>query len=138
MSTSLICVGRDDVDRTWPLVSALFESAYAEMDMFLPDVPTWLKSGDGLLWIVAEDDRILTALTTSVEERPSGLTMLLVANGGEKIERWLHHLAEVEEYYAKEKGCGKVRCIGRPGWQKVLPGFAVKAVSLEKALGHAG
>lgn len=134
MSTSLICVGPDDVARTWPLVEKLFESAYAEMDMFLPDVVGWLKRGEGLLWIVAEDDRVLTAVTTSIEECPSGRKLLLVANGGEKMERWLHHLTEIEDYYAKEQGCGMVRCIGRPGWSRALPGFTVKAVSLEKRL----
>lgn len=134
MSTNLICVGPDDLERTWPLVQHLFESAYAEMDMFLPDVLGWLKRKEGLLWIVVEDDRILTAVTTSVDQRRSGPALLWVANGGEKIERWLHHMVEVEEYYAKERGCGKARCIGRPGWSRALPGYSVKAVSLEKRL----
>jgi hypothetical protein len=134
MSTSLICVGPDDLDRTWPLVEAFFESAYSEMDMLLPDILGWLKRGEGLLWIVAEGDRLLTAVTTSIEQRRSGSALVLVANGGERIERWLHHLAEIEGYYARERGCGKARCIGRPGWSRMLPGYAVKAVSLEKRL----
>lgn len=134
VTNDLICVGPNDLDRTWPLVAHLFKSAYAEMDMMLPDVLSWLKDGQGLLWIVADETGILTALTTSIEERPSGRTLLLVANGGEGVERWKHHLAEIEAYYAKEQNCVKVRCIGRQGWARTLPGFVIKAVSLERAI----
>lgn len=124
-----------DLPFVWRLVEPMFIAAYAEMDMFLPDVLGWLKRGEGLLWIATDPDgEIITALTTSIEERPSGRTCLLVANGGRDIETWKQHLVAIETHYREEWGCVKVRCIGRPGWSRVLPGFSMKAVSLEKAL----
>lgn len=134
MSTSLICVGRDDLDKTWPLVEHLFEAAYRQTDYPMPDVLDWLKKGEGLLWIATGDDlKILSALTTSIEQRASGRALVMVANGGDMVGSWKHHVADIEEY-AKSRGCVMVRCIGRPGWQRVLPGFEVKAVSLEKRI----
>ena len=131
--TDLICVGRDDLDKTWPLVEHLFVAAYQATDFPMPDVLAWLKSGEGLLWLASDGTRVLSALTTALEQRASGMAMTLVANGGEDMAQWVHHLSEIEDY-AKSKGCVKMRCIGRQGWSRVLSGYEVKTVSLEKRL----
>lgn len=130
-TSDLICIAPRVLDEIWPHVSALIEQAYAETDIPLPDVFGWLKAGNGLLWVASDDAKILGALTTSLEQKPSGLACRMVATAGEGIELWLGHLVEIEEY-AKGAGCVKMILDGRRGWERVLPGYAVKAVSLEK------
>lgn len=133
MST-LICVGPADVDRTWPLVSGMIERAYAETDLFMPDVVAWLKAGGGLLWIAADrNNRILAALTTSLEPRPSGLVCRLMANCGHELDQWKGLMSQIEDY-ARSQGCVKVDFVGRRGWSRVFPDFALTKVVLEKVL----
>lgn len=133
MST-LICVGPADVERTWPLVREMIERAYAETDLFMPDVVAWLKAGSGLLWIAADrNNRILAALTTSLEPRPSGLSCRLVANGGEDLSQWKGHIVQIEDY-ARSQGCVKVVFDGRPGWARVHADYVPKKLTLERVL----
>lgn len=132
MST-LICVGPEDVERTWPLVSGMIERAYMKMDLPMPDVLDWLKRGAGLLWLAVDHSRLLGAATSSIEDRPSGKVFRVEACGGEQLDLWKHHLAEIEGH-ARASGCGKVTLAGRPGWERVFPEYVVKRVILEKRL----
>jgi hypothetical protein len=112
----------------------MIERAYAETDLFMPDVVAWLKAGSGLLWIAAdENNRILMALTTSLEQRPSGLSCRLVANGGSDLDQWKGLMPNIEEY-ARSQGCTKIVFDGRQGWARVFTDFAVKKVTLERVL----
>ncbi len=129
----LICVPPDDTERVWPLVQDMIENAYAETDLFLPDVLSWLRDGKGLLWLAVEGDKILAALTTSLEPRPSGMSCRLVANGGHDIEQWKDHAREIEDY-ARAEGCVKVCFDGRRGWERIFVGYRPVKVTLEKAL----
>jgi hypothetical protein len=131
--TNLICVGPGDVDRVWPLVSGLIAAAYAKTDDLVPELLPWLKRGDGLLWIAANQDEIMCAVTTSFVQRASGKVLRIWACGGAGIEVWLDHLAEIEDYGRKE-GCVKVCFDGRRGWEKFLPDYRVATVALEKRL----
>jgi hypothetical protein len=43
-------------------------------------------------------------------------------------------LFERIEQYAKDEGCSAIRLYGRKGWERVLDGYKVEHVILEKAL----
>lgn len=132
--TKLISIPIADLDHFFPVVEAMLRSAYEKMDHLFPDVLGWLKRDAGKLWIAVEGDTVLCALTTSIEQRASGPVLRIVANGGTHADLWKHHLAEIEEWY-RGQGVGKVLFSdARPGWARVIPGYHVKAVTLEKVL----
>lgn len=133
LETHLLRVPPQMAEFYWPHVRDLFERAYAETDMPTPDVVTWLKAGKGILWVVSSGERILGAVTSSLEQRRSGLSCRIEACGGEEFHRWKHHLRDVEAY-AKAEGCVKVVFTGRRGWERMLPEYALRRVSLEKGL----
>jgi hypothetical protein len=49
------------------------------------------------------------------------------------MRRWLPLLAKIEAY-ARDENCRCVRIFGRVGWSRVLQGYAVKNVVLDKEL----
>lgn len=135
--SALLCVGPDDVAATWPMVEAMIDAAYAELDEPTPDVRAWLLAGDGLLWVCAEDDRVIACCTTSIVAARKGRALRMVAAGAQGNDAgaalWRSHIGQIETY-AKDQGCYKVACDGRRGWVRVLPGYDAKCVSFEKRI----
>ena len=84
--------------------------------------------GKQLLWL-AWSDHIEAAATT----RLAAGVCTLTACAGHQRERWLPLLAKIEKY-AKDEGCSAVRIYGRKGWERVLDGYRVEHVVLEKTL----
>ena len=132
--SSLVCVAPSKVSDVWPHVEKMIDDAYAAVDQITPDVRTWLIEEKGLLWIaVAENSKIVAALTTSLVQRRSGLACRMVAAGGEGIDYCLPHLDEIE-LYAEKEGCYKIVLEGRSGWKRVFTGYKPVSVKMEKII----
>ena len=128
MSCDLVCVNPADVQKVWPLARDLIRSAIERTKLSeFADVETDVLSGDQLLWL-AVSDHVEAAATTHLSRNVCTLT----ACSGHQMERWLPLFERIEKY-AKDEGC-KMRIYGRPGWQRVLNGYHVEHVILEKAL----
>jgi hypothetical protein len=117
-----------DVQKVWPLARDLIRSAIERTKLSeFADVETDVLSGDQLLWL-AISDHVEAAATTHLSRNVCTLT----ACSGHQMKRWLPLFERIEKY-AKDEGC-KMRIYGRPGWQRVLNGYHVEHVILEKAL----
>lgn len=131
---SLICVAPDRVRDIWPRVAPLLRSAvYRTKLSAWDDVANDIVSGNSLLWLCIEDERILCAGATALRKTDFGLACVIVACGGADRAKWVHLLAKIEDY-AKAEGCKSVRMFGRRGWQRVLKGYGLQSVVLEKEL----
>jgi hypothetical protein len=128
MSVDLICVAPDEVSKVWPYAGPMIRSAIerTELGDFEP-LEREVLAGDQLLWL-AISDHIEAAATTHLSRNVCTLT----ACSGHQRERWLPLFAKIEKY-AKDEGCRAMRVIGRKGWERVLDGYRVEHVILEKA-----
>jgi hypothetical protein len=128
LQVGLICVNPADVQKSWPLARDLIRAAIERTDLSdFEDIEKDVLAGDQLLWL-AVSDHIEAAATTHLSRGVCTIT----ACSGHQRERWLPLLARIEKY-AKAEGC-KMRIYGRPGWQRVLEGYKVEHVILEKVL----
>lgn len=126
MSVDLLCVNPADVHKTWPLARDLIRAAIERTDLSdLADIEKDVLAGDQLLWL-AISDRIEAAATTHLSRGVCTVT----ACSGHLMKRWLPLFSRIEKY-AKDEGC-KMRIYGRPGWQRVLEGYRIEYVILEK------
>lgn len=125
----LICVDPARVAEFWPYAGPLIRSAIERTNLSdYADIERQVLSGQQLLWL-AWSDHIEAAATTHLARGVCTLT----ACSGHQRERWLP-LFEAIEKYAKDEGCHTMRIFGRRGWERVLDGYRVEHVVLEKGL----
>jgi hypothetical protein len=128
-SPDLICVDPKRIAEFWPHARQLIKTAIEKTGLSdFRDIEYDILSGDQLLWL-AWSGTIEAAATTQLSRGVCTLT----ACAGHHRERWLP-LFERIEAYAKNEGCSCVRIFGRRGWERVLNGYRVEHVILEKAM----
>lgn len=129
----LVCVDPKLVHQVWPHARSLIKSAieYTGLSDFI-DIEDAVLTGEQLLWLAWDGNAIDAAATTHLVK--IGKTVLiLTACAGHNRERWLPLFEQIETY-AKNEGAACVRIYGRKGWERVLTGYRVEHVILEKAL----
>lgn len=125
----LICVNPARVSEFWPHARPLILAALMRTKLNdIEDVEAEVLSGKQLLWL-AWSDRIEAAATTQL----AAAVCTIVACGGHERERWLPLFEKIEKY-AKAECCSTIRIFGRKGWERVLDGYHVEHVVLEKDL----
>lgn len=128
----LLCVDPQDVHQIWLQAAPLIKTAIERTGLSeFSDIEDQVFSGDQLLWL-ALSDHIEAAATTHLIKTGGKPVLVITACSGANRERWLPLFAKIEKY-GKDEGCKCVRIYGRVGWQRVLNGYRVEHVILEKA-----
>lgn len=120
----------------WPRVRDMIDVGYAACDDLMPaDIVEQIRYAKIVLWIAIDDEtgNIIAAMTTEVVPMRSGLVCWMSQCGGDRMQDWKRFHVKIEEY-AKAEGCVKVVLKGRGGWERVLEGYRVRTVMLEKIL----
>lgn len=120
----------------WTRVRDMIDVGYAVGDDVMPaDIVERIAGGLVLLWVAIDDENgnIIAAMTTELVPMRSGLVCWMCQCGGDRMQDWSRFHVKIEEY-AKVEGCGKVVLRGRRGWERVLEGYTVRSVQLEKVL----
>jgi hypothetical protein len=133
LTVELICADPVWVDGIWPFARPLIKSAIDRTGLSdFDEIERDVLAGNQLLW-VALSGTIEAAATTKLVNVGSHKICILVACGGKQRKRWLPLFERIENY-ARSEGCRAMRIIGRKGWQRVLSGYNVENIILEKAL----
>lgn len=85
------------------------------------------------LWAVQSGTETLALCVTRIIEYEMCDCLEIQICGGVGVRRWLHLLAELEQH-ARNMECKMIELRGRPGWQRLLPGYQVRGIALEKEL----
>jgi hypothetical protein len=129
VSVDLLCVNPADIAKTWPLARDLIRAAIERTKLSeFTDIEKDVLEGRQLLWL-AISDHVEAAATTQLS---AGICILTACSGHQR-ERWLPLFARIEKY-AKDECCSTMRIYGRRGWERVLDGYHVEHVVLEKDL----
>jgi hypothetical protein len=99
----------------------------------LPGVRRKIEKGEAQLWMITEGEDIRAVLVTNISQYDKGRVLTLAHCAGTHMRAWIKY-QDVIEAYARESGCDYIRTVGRPGWERVLPGFEKTGVVLEKSL----
>lgn len=131
---NLICVAPNRVHEFWPHARELIRNAILRTNLsHFQDIEYDILSGDGFLWLAWNGEEIEAAATTALIRTDADKVCVLTACSGEDMTRWISLISGIEAY-AKSEGCACVRIYGRKGWSRVLEGYDVQHVVLEKAL----
>jgi hypothetical protein len=96
------------------------------------DLETDVLAGMQLVWLAWDGTEIMAVATTQLV-KPFNKVCVLTACSGYDRERWLPLFKKIEQY-AEDEGCSSMRIYGRKGWERVLDGYRVEHVILEKRL----
>ena len=114
-------VNPQDVDQVWDLVRGsvqkVLDRDYLFMD--LSDVKETLESGLWKLWLVYDGPNIYGVGVTELLQFPKAKICQLTFISGREFEKWQDMIEQIA-VYATEKGCSRLRMVGRPGFKKVL------------------
>ena len=137
MSTILVtAVEPQMASSIWPRVRDMIDVGYAAGDNFMPeDILEKVRYGQILIWIAIDEDsgHIHAAMTTELVPMRCGLVCWMGQCAGDRMQDWSKFHTEIEKY-AKDEGCVKVVLKGRRGWRKILDGYRIRTVQLEKDL----
>lgn len=129
MNVDLVCVDPEKIFDFWPFARPLIKAALERTRLSnIEDIEADVLEGKQLLWL-AWSDHIEAAATTQLV---SGVCILTACSGHDR-ERWLPLFAKIEKY-AQDECCSTMRIFGRKGWERVLDGYHVEHVILEKDL----
>jgi 2-oxoglutarate dehydrogenase complex dehydrogenase (E1) component-like enzyme len=120
----------------WPRVVGMIDAGLAVCDEAMPeDILDRIGSGKMLLWVAIEQTNgiIIAAMTTELVKQRSGLVCWMCQCGGERMGDWSRFHTKIEEY-ARAEGCVRVVLEGREAWKRVLEGYHMRSVRLEKVL----
>jgi hypothetical protein len=132
--TELLCVDPKRVAEFWPHVEPLLREAIIRTGISAwQDIEYNILYGDDLLWIGWDGEKVLFAGSTSLQQTDIGLVCVITACGGTDMHRWLPLISKIETY-AKAEGCTRTRIVGRRGWMRVLEGYEMKNVILDKVI----
>jgi hypothetical protein len=128
----LLPIPQADVEQIWPLAAEFIEAgcSYGECkpEQLLADA----KIGMTQLWI-AWSDHCEAAVITRVLDCPEGEVCFFEAFGADNFERVRGLIPALGEW-AKSVGCVSLRVNGRLGWQRMMPDFQLRWVTLDKKL----
>ena len=120
----------------WPALRGMIDVGFAAGGEFMPeDLPQRIADGRVLIWVAIDEEsgQVHAAMTTELVPMRSGLVCWMGQCGGERMRDWAQFHVKIEEY-ARAEGCVKVVLKGRMGWERVLDGYKVRTVTLEKVL----
>jgi hypothetical protein len=112
------------------IAAAVERAGMADLEPVLEKV----RTGQSLLWVAVDDaNHIQGAGITELIIESAGLVCVIVAWGSDDQARCAP-LLETIERFARDEECKAVRLYGRPGWQRRLPEYRLKAVVMERRL----
>lgn len=129
----------DCVERIWPHVEPLIRAGTeAVTTEITPEFILAEALADRrMIWVAFDTDNpfpFLAAASVGQRMTNDGLVVFVDAIGGRERERWLDQCLAELEAHAKAAGATRMEMEGRPGWQRVLPGYRVVRQVYEKVL----
>lgn len=122
-----------DAARPW-LVPFLEEFARATCLVSPEDVIRQAKDLDCQLWSYHDGENFRGVVATRIHTNAVGKVCSMWVCIGVDAEELMGGMHAEIERWARGIGCYAIEIVGRPGWQKMLPGYRRTAVVLEKRL----
>jgi hypothetical protein len=131
---NLFCLGSAQIDALWDEfahhVYRLERLGHLDAEELRDD----LKQQKKQLWGAQENGKVLGIAITRIG---GGTCEIYAAAGTQTAAGQITSLYERIEQWAREKGCVRMKIVGRKGWLRMLKGYRpAKAVILEKELVH--
>ena len=94
-----------------------------------------ILSGHYQLWLAYSSNNLDGIALSNIESWDNGTKTLFVEGcAGKSAQIHIEQAMQSIEAYARDNGCADINVIGRKGWVKLLPAYALTHVTLRKIL----
>lgn len=119
------------IEQVWPLAEPWIEKACRRIKKFsAQDVKHWLLVGENQLWL---DSEAKAVIVSQIAVYPNKKTFYINIATGKDRESWQGDIVLLEAW-AKSQGCQSMELVARPGWKRILKGYRMTHVFLEREL----
>ena len=124
----------DAIRLVWLALEPMLREAIDE-DETTSEMLLRLYKQDAQLWCVFEDGTPIAGIVTEIVFDANQRKICNIwATAGRDMHKWFNHLVTIEDW-AAENGCAAIGIEhARPGWKRLMKGYKVTHVSLEKEL----
>lgn len=121
----------DNLEQLWPMAEPHIKKALKKSDgtYTIEEVKYGCLSGEYILWLVKSGKAAIILMVSEYHKRKQCDILML---GGDDMDSWLVELDEIEGW-AQKVGCDRMILTGRKGWEKMLPGYKIKTVTMVKS-----
>lgn len=136
-SGSVFALGADQVEDVWPLLEPHLRRVERETaTVSVAALKALALNCEAQVWGVQDGRGNVTgACVTRVYESAGSRFCTIFVAAGHLMPVLPDGILVIEDW-ARGLGCRAIEIIGRKGWERVLPGYAQRAVVLEKTLGE--
>lgn len=124
----------EEVDAAWPQVAPLL----AKIDQWeygLDEVRVMLYVKEAMLWGLIDASNEITAVwVTRIDSTRTAKWGMVWLAAGDGVDAIVDAFEAHTVPYFRGWGCQRVRIVGRPGWERALPGFKREAVQLVREI----
>lgn len=127
-----------DAHLYWPKASTMLSKAfkYTDGEFDLEELFKSIIEQRRALWVVFENGNEIAAITSRVDEYPTGLRVAVIDfAGGEKFHLWKNFTDYISPFY-KSLNCDMLEIAGRLGWLRLHTdkGFKIRYYVMRKEL----
>lgn len=121
----------ENLEDLWSLAKPYLKQAIkrSEGRYSLQEIKYGCQLGEYVLWVVRNGK---AAVVLEVSDYTHGKQCEIIMIGGEYMDTWIAELEEIESWCSRI-GCNRMILTGRMGWQKILPEYKVKAITMVKS-----
>lgn len=133
-SAKVACTGvlSSELSLYWAEAAPLLKPALGDGET-IEQVLSDLLDKKAQLWVGVTETRMEGACVTEIFKRGAKYCNIWLM-GGRGINNWLYYLSTIEAW-AKAEGCDAMLIErGRLGWQRVIPEYKIKSITLTKEL----
>lgn len=123
-------IPKENLEELWPLAERYFINGdkYGELDIKYHKDNCF--SGESILWM-SRNGKVAVILSVSKYKNGKECNIIMIA--GKHLNTWIDELSEIEGWAARA-GCDRMILTGRKGWQKILPEYEIKTLTMVKIL----
>jgi hypothetical protein len=124
------------VGEVWPEVAPILKRA-VERDRrhSLDTVRLGLEDSTLQLWVIFRET-VEGVAVTRIAQHDTGIRSVVVEFvAGDNLKDW-KHLWDIVEAWAKMMDCRFAEMVGRPGWERMVPGWDRKGIEMVKDFGN--
>jgi hypothetical protein len=134
VSVEAVYCDHETVVTVWPKVKHYIQRAFDRADIGrFDELEADLFKNYASLWLAMVNGEIHGAVITQVYLTEKSKVCMVQAAGGSGLNNWLGLLPTIEAY-ARTMKCDCVRFWGRKGWARVVKGYIVERVMMERRL----